>query len=393
MSYEFTINGSYTAGDPTIRGPSLADYNFTTEQVPLEAVVGEPSVSEQTIDGAVYNVYDPADVDVTAEVRVNEGDGQFINPTFRSLDTDIAEVSSIGHVTRVSDGTVGIMVESPYCKRREDVTVVRNSGQNVNEFLRFPDNSFGRACEQVVDPRLVGVDPNVGKPYFSTQNHASSIYVPNEDCWAADLDFTCNIWWNNQTGTKFGGCLISPRHFLGARHAKLSVGRTVRFVKTDGTPVDILIEDTENVAASIPDMYVGLLAEEIPSGIRFAEVPPEDFADYIHGVENGIPCVLMNQQNRATIADLKYDLQASFDYPHDATRFSFNQNMVSGDSSRAAYIPYSTAPLLATAIVSGNAGYGYGTWSYIDEINSAMTSLGGGYQLTEADLSAYTNLG
>src|SRR5690606_4028631 len=102
-------------------------------------------------------------------------------------------------------------------------------------------------------------------------------------------------------------------------------------------------------------------------------------------VANGIHCLALDQQEQALITDLKVvnlSQVARFDVPHDDGAAAYNENIVSGDSGNPAFaIIGDELVLLTTWTGGGKQPYGSQTWAFLDEINAAMTTLGGGYQL------------
>jgi hypothetical protein len=110
-----------------------------------------------------------------------------------------------------------------------------------------------------------------------------------------------------------------------------------------------------------------------------------------------VPVVKTDQDKRAHVADwmdrgAAGDVTA-FAVPADAQRLAFYEDWVNLDSSSPAFaIVGGSAVLLGTATF-GVAGAvpDYSGATLQTAINAAMTTLGGGYQLTTIDLSGYNS--
>lgn len=393
-----TLSGS--GSGPVVRGPSLSDVNFTLNPVERDTYVSGGSTSENTVDDSVYDVTTGATVDKGWELFVEQQNvGQFVQPYFESADESIATVNQQGHVTRVSDGTVAIFARSHFLTRRYDAVVSRDTPVTANVFKRFVNGSVAAAMTDGVMDRIDGKDPSTAKPLYTTQNHTTGTYVRNPNCWITGppsliQGITCHAVWTQSSGNKLGFTLISPRHGIMAKHAKVS--GQVRFVTADGTTVTRTIANRVDIAGA--DFTIGVLDEDVPDTISFAKVPPADFGDYIPGVANGIHCVALDQEEHAIVNDLRTVVGAGgnylwFDIPHDEDAAGFNEAIVVGDSGNPSFAIIGDDLVLLTVWTNGEAGGGYRVWSFLSEINAAMTTLGGGYQLTEIDLSGYTNYG
>jgi hypothetical protein len=78
----------------------------------------------------------------------------------------------------------------------------------------------------------------------------------------------------------------------------------------------------------------------------------------------------------------------SAEYTH---RYALWENIVGGDSGHPSCIIINNQLVIMTCTYGGWSGQiaGPNYLAYHTEINAAMTSLGGGYQLTEIDLSGF----
>jgi len=258
---------------------------------------------------------------------------------------------------------------------------------------------------------------------YSTQDHAAPTYVRNTACWAYDLDLTCISPWNSQQAEVRAGTLISPRHVAFAAHAKVQDGTTIRFIEADGTVVTRTVvttldhPDYVSTPSAYPDINIGVLDRDVPDSITFAKVLPGNWRDFlIPYLESGggyvpwpagpayykvwgIPTLTVDQEEKALVTDSwkmyvpPEQTNAIWDgaTPLDATRLLFNETIVAGDSGNPiCWIINDELVLLSVITNTGPSGANFSYFK--DAINTMMTTLGGGYQLTEVDLSGFTRM-
>ena len=78
--------------------------------------------------------------------------------------------------------------------------------------------------------------------------------------------------------------------------------------------------------------------------------------------------------------------------PGDPTRLAFFEPLIGSDSGNPAFILFNGQSVLLTLWTLGGAGSGTSVTALKADINQLMGDLGGGYQLTEVDLTIYTPL-
>jgi hypothetical protein len=221
--------------------------------------------------------------------------------------------------------------------------------------------------------------------------NGASVYVRNTACWCADMDLTCLSPWNSDGGNNKAGTLISPRHILFAKHYRIATGATIRFVTADNQVVERTMTTRQDVADA--DLCLGLLDSDVPSTIGFARVLPADILDYMPGAAHRVAGLLLDQEEKALVGDLTAQSFNSFATPTDPQRLAFNEEIIGGDSGNPAFLLIDTGngvePVLATTWTGGGGGSGPNISALHDEINAAMTTLGGGYQLTPANLNGF----
>lgn len=334
----------------------------------------------------------------------------------------------------VSAGTATITLSCTARTVTREVTVQTGPGATVDRFIGFagnpnpdpgddPDDDGGSddpppavdppppppvegetslryAIATTIDSRIAGKTPAVALPIFSLQDHTNGLYARNPDCWAADLDLTPISPWNSVGGIYEAGILVSPRHILFATHFQLEVGATVRFVTSN----NVVVERTMTAKASLPyvpyypDITIGVLDSDVPGSISFAKVLPDNWSTKIvTGSALRIPTLTLDQEEKALVTDLQtigsspwmYGSSVTFMRPTDATRLAFYEDKISGDSGNPACLVIDGQLVLLCVWTFGGPGAGTGVTAFRSGINTVMTSLGGGYQLTDVDLSAY----
>ncbi len=243
--------------------------------------------------------------------------------------------------------------------------------------------TLAEAVARAVDSRIATADPATTKPIFSTRNDAGKIYVRNPQCWAASIDLTPMVVWNSDQGNKIAGILVSPRHVVSAQHFQIADNVTVRFVTKDNQVVERKVISGKQVGTT--DIHVSLLESAVPASISFARVLPLGYAATLPPV--GLPVFATDQEKKALVADVMMTMSGLvyIAQPSNAQRKAFYEPWIVGDSgSAAALIVNNILTLMVTATDPDN-GPDYSANQ--TALNSAMADLGGGYQLTVADLS------
>jgi hypothetical protein len=372
-----------------VRGRTTADYNFSVTVQARENVIDPGDTGSLVADDVNLTTHTSATVDhehtLTPE-GVTENAFEFGAPTFESLDEAVATVDANGVVTRVSDGTVGILTRTPGLIRRDDLTVSRAVGTYSEQFASWVVGTLGQHVNAAVDSRLVGANPATDK-----QIHNGSAY--NASCWAADLDFT---------GISRGipRCtLVQDNMVVFAEHYYPTVGATVTFLAADGSIVTRTIAAKVDVGpANASDNYatdigVGRLSSAVPASITHYKVLPADVLDYTPGLTYKLPCVCLDQDENALVGDL-YSLSATralFSVPTDAQRLAFYEPKVAYDSGNGAFLIINGELVLVSTWTFRGAGAGPNYSANIAAINTAMDSLETGATLEVVDLSGFTN--
>lgn len=136
--------------------------------------------------------------------------------------------------------------------------------------------------------------------------------------------------------------------------------------------------------------------------ISFARVFPDGFETHLRSGAH-LPVLRLDQEEKALVGDVqfisyKYDVLGNMRYstscifPDDPIRQALYETVVVGDSGNPALLLLGGHPVLLTVWTSPFGGGRTSVTAFKSDINQLMTDLGGGYQLTEVDLSNFTQL-
>ena len=192
------------------------------------------------------------------------------------------------------------------------------------------------------------------KQIFSTQDHATPIYVRSGNCWANGLDLTGISPWNSGNSNLWAGTLITPCHIVMANHAYVVTGATIRFITDDGTVVTRTVMNSAQVGAT--DIRIGVLDSNVPDTITPVKVLPVDFKDWISLV--GLPVLYFDQEEKALvgeIASISEEICVIRD-PLVATRHAFYETVISGDSGNPVFLVNGCELVLLFCFTSPTSG-------------------------------------
>ena len=406
--------------------PPLTSYDITLTQYPTTTVVSGGSTVTSTNEDSSITTTTSATVDTAAMVgAVDAVPGLFVasSAVFSSADPSVATVDQHGNVTRVTDGTAGIIASTEFVKRRVDVTVSRSMTSSV-AWNNFVSGSAAKNAYDAIQSRITvsGLTPAsyANCALFSTRDDADATYAWNANFWGHDIDLTCLSPWNSYHQNQQAGTLVSPRHLIFANHYVPATGTTIRFIESDGTVVARTVTALQR-AGSVADIAVAILDSDVPSGISFANVLPADaWTAKLPGISylSRLPILCTNQDKWGFVGSLGVlsprpgaDTQLNSNVPSDTTQFAFaiqGDGLPSprmGDSGSPSFLVINGAPvvvMLWTATGSGTTsgapqGLGSDVLTYTSDINTAMHSLSiaagasTDYQLTAVDLSGFTS--
>jgi hypothetical protein len=272
-----------------------------------------------------------------------------------------------------------------------------------------PDNEGTLAYDLIagLDGMLTGATSSTARPLYTTQDHNNGAYIRNESNWAFSKvqAMTSISPWNSDSAFQKAGILVSPRHVLFAKHFRPAQGSSIRFIQADNTVITRTLSGIIDLPTSgelYPDITIAVLNSDVPSGISFAKVLPSGFQNKLPSSIQPvrIPCAATDQEEKlltVDLATLPYQNTGTeycaMQVPTSSLRLAFNEGLVSGDSGNPAFWFIGSDLVLLTMWTGAqNGGYGTSVAAFRDDINAAMTTLGGGYQLTTVDLSSYPNI-
>ena len=385
----WTITGDTFVSDPSI---SATEVLRQTASGSTENVTVKDAVFQRTTNGTFVS-----DFNVTMLAVA----GSPTSPVITSSDTSILtnpSPQSGGLATFVSPGTV-VFTGVAGGRTVNAVAVARSITDSVDTFQSFASGSLAANAVSAVDSRLAGKSAGTSLAMFTAQNHTAAppTYTRNASFWAADVDLTCCSVWNSTGLNTMAGTLISPRHIAFAAHYQISTGATVRFVAADGT----VVNRTMTAKAVHPsfvypfsnDIAIGVLDSDVPAGVSFARVLPANFSSYLPTVTSTtrIPVLVLDQEEKGLVLDLSFlSSTVGGTFPTNSQRLLFAESIIVGDSGNPVFLIVNGQPVLISMLTSGGQGFGGTNVSaHYDTVNSMMTSLGGGYQLTAVDLSGF----
>jgi len=380
----------------------VADRAFDIEATEVDRVTSPGSVSTVTVKDRIFTRNSSAgyvtDFRVNRVVRIPE----YYQPiTFTSSDAGVLgnpplSGPNAGIATYQADGDCRLIATSLDGEvSTVRVTTSSDNPATVDVPSGWVAESLAQHCIDQIDSRLSGQ-----MPVFLQQD--GTTFIRNPACWAAGINLTCASPWNSTGGLQRAGTLISPRHVMFCEHFNFhpAVNATIKFVTQANEVVSQTItalatHPEYNALGFYPDITIGVLDADVPESISFAEVLPADWEDYLPSVStlNPIPALRLNRLERASVAELFRLANGRFALQFPATRSAYYESLVSGDSGNPAFLVVDGKPVLIGTFTYGGPGGGTFLSAHIDAINAMMTSLGGGYTLTTADLSAFPDYG
>ncbi len=271
-------------------------------------------------------------------------------------------------------------------------------------------NSLLAIISQSVDSRLLGKDPASSLRFFQSYpalnvSRITNSLTANSDCWAAELDFSCESPWNSVAQNRKSGTLISPIHILLTKHHQnstpLPLGSKFYFRNSEGQVFERILTGTNRID-SLPDtdLLVGMLDTPLPSSVSVAKILPPNYRNYLKSGA-GLPALSLDQESKILVSDIKNlhsgggsnVVMVTNKRPVSPIRSPFYEVLVAGDSSNPKFLLIGDSLVLLS--IHWQAGHeGASICEYADLVNEAMNQLtpGAGYELQVFDFSDYTPL-
>jgi hypothetical protein len=393
------VNVVYGAGKPILRGPTAADMTFTVGSTATYVITSAGSTSTGTNKDCNVTTHTGATTRTDYQLGITAQVPALFDVTYSSLSPAIATVDASGYVTRVSNGTAGILSRAniwPFLTKRTDCAVISTVGQTITTYDSFVTGSMGKDAADAVDTLISSVtseNASTYRPMYSSRNDTAGTYTRNASCWASTIDLTPISVWNSTGANTRAGVLVSPRHIICAEHFPPADGATIRFIKADNTVITKTISSHLTIAGT--DIRVCYLDSDVGAGIAYAKVLPSTWATtYLPGVAHrSVPILATDQEKNALVVDTYNNFSATagvgFVVPSDSHRLALNESIITGDSGSPVFMVVSGGLVLLTTWHYGGAGSGPNIQYYISDIDTAMSTLGGGYSLTQVTLTGF----
>jgi hypothetical protein len=375
----------------------LPGKGFDVVATASDNVIAFGSSSPSTVQDRNVTTYTGATTDHQWDLALQETAAGTLGQGYEvtNLVPGVASIDAQLRVTRVANGMASFSIMSRSLIQRVTKTVELAVSREVPATTILLDSyvtgSLAKHCSDYVDAAIAGKTASVAKPVYSAQDHANAVYVRNASSWLAGVDLTCASPWNSYGANTRAGTLISPRHIAMANHYLIADGTTIRFIKMDGTVVGMTL--TTSMQVGTTDIRIGVLSADVPAGISFAKVMPKTAGSKLPSLSYSyrIPAVAFDQEEKALITELAgMDSWMIGWSPLGGARLAFYEDLIGGDSGSPLFLIIGGEPVLLTTWLMGGGGAGPSFITNYDAINAAMTTLGGGYQLTDADLSGFT---
>ncbi len=258
--------------------------------------------------------------------------------------------------------------------------------------------NFVSEMHDQIDSRIAGLETSVGHiNIFSSRGNGGGGWSRNASVWTKNGDFPLDLTgvspWNSYGGYTRAGTLISPKHIVYANHFQYPIGTTIVFIDSAGAVVSRTVQAKAYIQNS--DIIVGVLNEAVPNTVAFYPIMSGDEINHYFDTTTGMPLVVLDQEGKAIVRNvvlighpqLKRTLhQVATSLP----RSLFSEELVDGDSGNPGFLVAGDQLILNFTHKGPSHGIAHG--NFINEINSAMTTLGSsGYQVSTFDLSCFTS--
>ena len=373
-------------------------------------VVSSSSSSVITVGNKMFNNYTTATIRSQYQTIISgirNTTNRLPTATF-SVSGSTATVDTNGFAQRnAMDGATSITCTLTANGKSLSQTIVRQftqtGGNTQATFTAWAPGSLGAHLYAQIDALIAASGTaNIGtlEKLFTLRTGTSSPYMRNGSCYISGtgIDFTgVSPWSGTQDswpgGSRGAGTLVSPRHFIYANHFTLPNGTKLYFAKSDGTLVYRTITAQTNIAGT--DIQVGVLDSDVPAGITFYKVMPSNWHQYASDYQMWPAPLLCTDQNKNVYLNETYYVsnnlstfyEIAFNPCADPTRLLFTGGGIAGDSGSPIFF------LINGQLVLVGCYYTFCSCPdiayYATQINSAMTALGGGYQLTTVSLAGF----
>lgn len=251
-------------------------------------------------------------------------------------------------------------------------------------------SSFKEIYSRNIDRAIEGLTADSStKQIFSSKSPSPTTpaFTRSTTCWAKNIDTSPLSVWNNHVSSSpplnaggYGGSgtLISPRHIVFADHFQFANGTVLVFVDMQNNCYTRTLSSSSQVGST--DIRIGLLDSDITT-VSFAKILKLDIANQTNS-NYKLPVLFMDQDRNALVGEYYTNDSAAncFSPTDSAQRTAFYELPIGGDSGNPISLIYENNMILAFTFFSATAGPSLSY--FINDIDSTMTSLGGGYTTT-----------
>jgi len=379
------------------------------------------------------------DYNVTVESLLPASSGAKLVNVTSSDETVLLSPDSNGKATAVATGTATLVAraaDGELSARRVDVTVLPST--SLTTWTGYAADSLAYHCNSQINGLTAG-KPTASMNMWSYRNDSQASYTWNSECWAYGVaNIGCMSPYNTYTGAGGGGALITPRHAVFCHHLGYHprVGTKVRYVRSDNTVEEVTVEAVKahpyTAGWIIAKQDIVICKYDRDVSVPFAKVLPADPSGYFPSValdENelynaeigttmsmGSPYILAchtSQTKKLAVSAItvlpnaptpRYEpgqpppadglsppvrhITGSSDYQFsDIGGNPLGQTLTTGASGAPAFIVVNNELVVTNVWSTPSGGYPFYTDAAI--VNGMLDDLGGGYNLTEVDLSEF----
>lgn len=378
------------------------------------------------------------DYKVTVESLLPASSGAKLVNVTSSDETVLLSPDSNGTATAVATGTATLVAraaDGELSARRVDVTV--SPSTSLTTWTGYAADSLAYHCNSQIDGLTAG-KPLTSMDLWAYRNDSQSSYTWNRGCWAYGVaNIGCMSPYNTYTGVGGGGALITPRHAVFCHHLGYypRVGTKVRYVRSDNTTEEVTVEAVKahpyTAGWIIAKQDIVICKYDRDISVPFAKVLPADPSGYFPSVATtdtamynaaigtllsiGSPYILAchtSQTKKLAVSAItvlpntptpRYEPgenppaieYSGVKHITGASDFRFSdiggnplgQTPSVGASGAPAFIVINNELVITNVWTTPTVGYGFYTDATI--VNGMLDDLGGGYNLTEVDLSEF----
>lgn len=298
--------------------------------------------------------------------------------------------------TYQTSGAVTITLTTPTRSYSQSVHTFTSGAKTTRTLTANTSGSLRAHLIAQTDTRVAGYASIADRHRLWSDWNPGTSYVRNTSSWVSGVNMTPVAAWNSESAAYGhswrGQTLVSPRHYIGAAHWAVSTGTVLHFVTSDNTVVARTVTGRQTIAGT--DIIVGVLDSDVPGTIAFARVLPDAWAAKLPTLALfEYPVVSLDQGQQAWIRELA-SLSSGWvlcQAPEVSSRIGYYKAAISGDSGSPCFLIVNNAMVLLCTWYGGGGGSGPFITHHRAAINAAMATLGGGYSLTDVDLSGFTS--